>query len=75
MSDAERAFRFGLIGAGVAAEIHVAAMRTVPGVQVVAVADADPERARAFAGRHGIPAVYETGSSSPSRRPWTPSRC
>jgi UDP-N-acetyl-2-amino-2-deoxyglucuronate dehydrogenase len=61
VSDAERAFRFGLIGAGVAAEIHVAAMRTVPGVQVVAVADADPERARAFAGRHGIPAVYETG--------------
>lgn len=61
MSDAAKTFRFGLIGAGVAAEIHVAAMRTLAGVEVRAVADADPERARAFAGRHRIPEVYDTG--------------
>ena len=55
VTGAPRPFRFGLIGAGVAAEIHVAAMRTVPGVEVQAIADAAPERARALAARHGIP--------------------
>ena len=34
VTGAPRPFRFGLIGAGVAAEIHVTAMRTVPGVEV-----------------------------------------
>jgi UDP-N-acetyl-2-amino-2-deoxyglucuronate dehydrogenase len=58
-----RPFRFGLIGAGVAAEIHVAAMRSVPGVEVHAIADAEPARARALAGRHRIPEVYESGDA------------
>ena len=61
MGDAVQPFRFGLIGAGVAAEIHVAAMRMVAGVEVSAVADAHSGRARAFASRHGIPEVYDTG--------------
>jgi predicted dehydrogenase len=50
MSGRPGVFRFGVIGAGVAAEIHAAAMRTVPGVEVRAVADAVP--ARAPAGRY-----------------------
>lgn len=53
-------FRFGLIGAGVVAETHVAAMRLVPDVAVVAVADPDLERARDFARRHEVPGVYAT---------------
>ena len=61
MTALSRPFRFGLIGAGVAAEIHVAAMRTVPGVEIRAVADAVPERARALARRHGIAEVYADG--------------
>jgi predicted dehydrogenase len=52
VSDAGKRFRFGLIGAGVAPEIHVAAVRTLPGVEVAAVADADLHRARAFASRY-----------------------
>src|SRR6185503_13116206 len=64
-----RPFRFGLIGAGVAAEIHTAAMRTLPGVEVHAIADAAPERARALASRHGIPEVYETGDALAERAP------
>jgi UDP-N-acetyl-2-amino-2-deoxyglucuronate dehydrogenase len=64
-----RPFRFGLIGAGVAAEIHVAAMRTVPGVEVHAIADAVPERARALAARFGIPEVYEDGEALAARAP------
>jgi predicted dehydrogenase len=69
VSDAPGPFRFGLIGAGVAAEIHVAAMRTVPGVEVHAVADADPERARALATRYGIPEVHESGEALAARAP------
>lgn len=52
-------FRFGLIGAGVAAELHVPAMRAVPDVEVAAVADVDRARARALADRLQIPEVYE----------------
>jgi predicted dehydrogenase len=63
------AFRFGLIGAGVAAEIHVGAMRTLPGVEVHAVADLVPERARALAARHGIPEVYDSGEALAARAP------
>jgi UDP-N-acetyl-2-amino-2-deoxyglucuronate dehydrogenase len=58
-----RPFRFGLIGAGVAAEIHVAAMRTVPGVEVHAIADPVLERARVLATRAGIPEVYADGET------------
>jgi predicted dehydrogenase len=62
-------FRFGLIGAGVAAEIHVGAMRTLPGVEVHAIADLVPERARALAARHGIPAIYDSGEALAARAP------
>jgi UDP-N-acetyl-2-amino-2-deoxyglucuronate dehydrogenase len=54
------AFRFGLIGAGVAAELHVPAMRAVRDVDVVAVADVDRGRAQALADRLQIPEVYES---------------
>jgi len=64
---APRPFRFGLIGAGVAAEIHVAAMRTVPGVEVHAIADAVPERARVLATRYGIPEVHESAEALAGR--------
>jgi predicted dehydrogenase len=69
VTSAPRPFRFGLIGAGVAAEIHVAAMRTVPGVEVRAVADALPARARALATRYGIPEVHESGEALAARAP------
>ncbi len=69
VTGAPRPFRFGLIGAGVAAEIHIAAMRTVPGVEVCAIADAVPERARALAARYAIPEVYESGEALASRAP------
>lgn len=62
-------FRFGLVGAGVAAEIHVAAMRSVSGVEVVAVADADLARAKALASRYGIAEVYESGQILAARAP------
>jgi UDP-N-acetyl-2-amino-2-deoxyglucuronate dehydrogenase len=53
----------------VAAEIHVAAMRTVPGVEVHAIADVAPERARALAARYDIPEVHESGEALAARAP------
>jgi predicted dehydrogenase len=56
-------FRFGLIGAGVAAEIHIPAMCMVPDVQVAAVADVDLARAKALAERYRISGVYDSAEA------------
>jgi predicted dehydrogenase len=56
-------FRFGLIGAGGAAALHVPAMRTLPGIEVAAIADVDPLRAQEIATRYGIPAVFESAEA------------
>lgn len=53
-------FRFGLIGAGVAADLHVQAMQALPGVEVRGVTDLDRGRAKALVERYGIPEVFET---------------
>lgn len=45
--------RFGLIGCGKVGTIHAAALRSLPEVDLVAVCDAAPERAEAFAARYG----------------------
>jgi UDP-N-acetyl-2-amino-2-deoxyglucuronate dehydrogenase len=41
--------RFGIVGAGKAAELHVAALARTPGARVTAVAGRSPQRARALA--------------------------
>jgi UDP-N-acetyl-2-amino-2-deoxyglucuronate dehydrogenase len=46
--------RVGIIGCGKIARNHGSALRGIAGVQVRAVADADPARARAFASDHGV---------------------
>lgn len=49
--------RVGIFGTGgIAERAMVDPAAVVDGVEVVAVGSRDPERARAFAGRHGIPA-------------------
>ncbi len=59
--EAERMpFRFGLIGAGAVAETHILAMRMVPDVSVVAVADVNLIRAKTLAEQYQISEVYET---------------
>lgn len=47
--------RVGLVGSGFIAEIHHAALRQVPGVEVVGVASPTPGRAERFAADRGIP--------------------
>jgi len=50
--------RVGIIGCGRIARNHVAALRAIAGVEVGAVADVVPERAREFAAEHGIPRAF-----------------
>ncbi|GAA3456265.1 Gfo/Idh/MocA family protein [Dactylosporangium matsuzakiense] len=49
--------RLGIVGAGEVAGRHAAAAAQVPGLTLTAVADRDPARAAALAGRHGARAV------------------
>jgi predicted dehydrogenase len=53
-------FRFGLVGAGGAAALHVPAMRSLPDVEVAAIADVDGQRAAALATRYDIPEAYDS---------------
>ncbi len=62
--------RVGLVGAGYIAEYHVAALRRLPGVELLGVTDLQAERARAFAERFGtrtfpsVEALREAGADS-----------
>ena len=48
----------GLVGAGYIGMVHLEVLRRVKGVEVVAVADSDPERARAAAETYGIARIH-----------------
>lgn len=50
--------KFGLIGCGIIANNHAAAIAACPGAELAAVADIVPEKARAFAEAHGVPSAY-----------------
>ncbi|MFP5285768.1 MAG: Gfo/Idh/MocA family protein, partial [Thermoanaerobaculia bacterium] len=64
----EAKLRFGVIGAGAFAEAcHVPGLLSHPRAEVVAVVGRRPERARALAGRFGIPEVYADAGELCSR--------
>lgn len=46
--------RFGLIGCGRVARFHADALTQLPGVELKAVCDMDPERVQTFASHYGI---------------------
>jgi predicted dehydrogenase/nucleoside-diphosphate-sugar epimerase len=50
--------RAGLVGAGYISEYHVAALKPLAGVELVAICDPDLSRAKAIAERFGIPGAY-----------------
>src|SRR5947209_17638996 len=50
-----RVVRVGLVGSQFISSIHLEALRSVPGAEVVAVTSATEAHAAAFAARHGIP--------------------
>lgn len=49
-----------VIGTGFIGPAHVEALRRVPGVDVVAIASNEPERAHEVADRFGVPRVYDS---------------
>ncbi len=58
MADNEGPIGVGLVGAGVAARMHAQALCRASAARLVAVADVDLARARAFAAEWGIARVY-----------------
>jgi predicted dehydrogenase len=58
MGSMERAVRWGIVGPGRIATKVAADFVHVAGAELVAVASQSPERARAFAAKHGIPRAY-----------------
>lgn len=49
---------FGIVGTGFIAKTHLDSLRTIPGVEVVAVADVDELRGQAFAEENHVGRVY-----------------
>ncbi|HYZ56712.1 MAG TPA: Gfo/Idh/MocA family oxidoreductase [Streptosporangiaceae bacterium] len=54
MITAKRRYGFGIIGCGVIAPTHAAALAGLPNAHLVAVTDIVPGKAEAFAGEHGV---------------------
>jgi predicted dehydrogenase len=50
--------KIGIIGTGGMGNWHCVNLKKVPGVKITACCDISGERAKAFAEKHGIPAVY-----------------
>jgi virulence factor len=56
---AGRAVRVAVIGAGAMANsVHYPSLRSLPGVEIAAICDLDPERLRATGERHGVERRY-----------------
>ncbi len=58
--------RVALVGCGAIAEAHLAVLRTLPDVVVVALVDPAPGRARTLAARHGVAAALERIADLPA---------
>jgi len=51
-------FGVGLVGSGFISKTHLDALRTIPDVEVVAIADVVVEKAKEFAAANNVPRVY-----------------
>jgi predicted dehydrogenase/nucleoside-diphosphate-sugar epimerase len=53
----DKVYRVGLVGAGYVSEFHIKALKRLPHVRIVGIADLDESRAKATAQRFGIASV------------------
>ena len=58
--DTPRQRKVGIVGAGYVSTYHVRALKTLPHVAIVGIADKSTERAQAIADQFKIPAVFST---------------
>jgi predicted dehydrogenase/nucleoside-diphosphate-sugar epimerase len=61
--------RVGLVGAGYVSAYHARALKTLPHVRIVGLADLSRDRAQALAAQFAIPSVYESLSDMREARP------
>ena len=57
-ADPSASLRVGILGCGQIANSHATVLRSLPGVDLVAVADVSLDRARSFAEVHDVPRAY-----------------
>lgn len=60
MNSSSNPVRVGLVGAGYVSAYHARALRSLPFVEIVGVADPDEGRAKILAAQFGIPRVYRS---------------
>lgn len=58
-----------IIGAGYFAQFHVEAWQRLAGIEILAVADRDADKARDFASTHGIPKSYSSAEEMLANEP------
>jgi len=56
----ESKFRVGIVGAGYVADYHIKALRALPDVEIVGIADPNETQARTMAGRYRIAGVFKS---------------
>jgi predicted dehydrogenase/nucleoside-diphosphate-sugar epimerase len=61
--------RAGLLGAGHISEFHIKALRRIPNVEIVGIADIDQTRAEAVAKAHAIPVAFSSLSELLTEKP------
>lgn len=59
----------GIVGAGYISEFHVRALRRLPNVEIVGVADVSEARSQELAEQHGIPAAFSSLADLQQRKP------
>ena len=67
--EANNKVRVGLVGAGYVSAHHARALRSLPFVEIVGIADLDAERARKVAKEFAIPQVYPSLKAMAEARP------
>ena len=67
--EANSKVKVGLVGAGYVCAHHARALRSLPFVEIVGVADLDGERARKLAEQFSIPRVYPSLQAMAEARP------